>query len=154
MIRFESSTVVLKTWRLSEWQADWLGRWIAHLPCAAQHAANDNIFIRWLFEKRLSCSKGEAGTQSVSQSEARKFFLAHQRLLLNPPCSVAAFVGSKLRAPHRGTSLSSCVWGANKQRPNVAELIRSFFSSVLVRLLLLQVEFAAGSITRKRPLAR
>jgi hypothetical protein len=58
---------------------------------------------------------GVSRHQSVtSQSEARNFALAQQRLLLNPPPVVCDFC-SKLRAPHRGTSLGPFVCAANNK---------------------------------------
>jgi len=37
----------------------------AHCPCAACHAANDEIF-RWLFQMRLGCSRGGAARSQIS----------------------------------------------------------------------------------------
>ena len=44
---------------------------------------------------------------------SRNFTFSLQRFLLDHPCSAASF-WSKLRAPHRGTSLGPLVCGANK----------------------------------------
>jgi hypothetical protein len=91
----------------------------AHCPCAASHAASDNIF-RWLFQIRLSCSSGRTSRlhhhhHGVSQSETHYLFPFSSAANSDEPPGIMYYSGffSELRAPHRGTSLSSCVYEAS-----------------------------------------
>jgi hypothetical protein len=77
----------------------------AYCPCASRHAANDSK-LRWVFQIRLSCPRGES--YATSQSEARNFFLAQQRFLLNPPLGATFVVNSE---PHTGARPSVRVCG-------------------------------------------
>jgi hypothetical protein len=77
----------------------------AHCPCVAHHAANDNIF--------------PMAVRDQAQLFQREGWHRHAEFLFSPaaisaesPLYCSGFC-SKLRAPHRGTSLSSCVRGAD-----------------------------------------
>jgi hypothetical protein len=91
------------------WRYAWAMVRIAPAPPATRPTTTKN---RWVFQFRLSCSRGESYT--TIQSEARNFFKAQQRFLLNLPLGATFF--SKLRAPHRGTSLIMLVCSASGGR--------------------------------------
>jgi hypothetical protein len=67
-------------------------------PCAARHAANDRKKIDGCSKSGSAVPEGRLAPrfQSVGQSEARNFCLAKRRFLLNPPCSKASFVETRI----------------------------------------------------------
>jgi hypothetical protein len=116
------------------WRRSWCDG--THCHCAARHAINDNYFLRDLkFRAFYRNSKAERGRTSTTTQQKHTYLFSPAAIYTVSSLEIRGFC-TKLRAPHRGTSLNSCVCGANNSalhtgavRPHTGFLKSLFFIS-------------------------